>query len=483
MQDFLFYRRIFSFKLKNNLRTESAMRKYPVLRKTITLLVDIAIMSAGYFGAVYFLLTFGAIDAGYLENALGDIPLLVLATAIIILENGLLSVRRMNTSQMVISVILSVIQVSLVMAAASYILQEDVDLRVLALAAALQAAGFIAWNALLQTIENSSRLPKNVLIMGSVEDCGRIAARLTAACFRHYRLKFAPETNLTVGLRKQIAAADLVILTDSVSPAHKDKLLTFANAQGIDAVIVPSFHEILYLDAKIDRLEDIPVLRLRNMLPPKETLLAKRIMDLTISLLALTILLPLMALAALAVKIEDGGPVIYTQTRIGKNGKPFKIYKFRSMVPDAEKRTGPVLAACTDPRVTRVGRFLRAARLDELPQLINVLFGQMSLVGPRPERPIFVKQYARSIPAYRQRHGIKPGITGLAQVYGRYSTDARDKLIYDLIYLQKCSLLTDLDILFRTIKILFLKTSAEGVDRQPHQPAAKNQWAEGSASK
>ena len=167
-------------------------------------------------------------------------------------------------------------------------------------------------------------------------------------------------------------------------------------------------------------------------------------------MLALT--LPLMALTALAIKIDSPGPVFYRQQRIGRFDKPFTLFKFRSMTVDAEAGGNPRWAQQQDPRVTRVGRFIRATRIDELPQLVNVLRGEMSLVGPRPERPHFVEQLARVIPFYRQRAYVKPGLTGWAQVnfpYGASVEDAREKLAYDLYYVKNRTLLLDLLILSR----------------------------------
>ena len=169
-----------------------------------------------------------------------------------------------------------------------------------------------------------------------------------------------------------------------------------------------------------------------------------------------------MLLTAIAIKIGDPGPVFYSQIRTGRYNQPFKVYKFRTMKVDAEKYSGPMLATENDPRITKLGRFLRAVRLDELPQIWNVLIGDMSIVGPRPERPFFVEKYVKEMPEYAYRHNVKPGITGMAQVYGKYNTTAFDKLVYDLMYIQKCSLITDLTIIIQTVRVLFSKSATEG---------------------
>ncbi|HUS18598.1 MAG TPA: sugar transferase [Terriglobales bacterium] len=172
---------------------------------------------------------------------------------------------------------------------------------------------------------------------------------------------------------------------------------------------------------------------------------------------------PLMLLVAIAIKLDSKGPVLYRQMRVGKNGKPFEILKFRSMRIDAETLSGPVWAAEEDPRITRVGRLIRKVRLDELPQFLNVLYGQMGFVGPRPERPHFVEQLAQQIPFYDLRHSVRPGITGWAQVslhYGATVEDSKEKLEYDLFYIKNLSPSLDFMILFQTIKIVLFGKGA-----------------------
>ncbi|MCC7013508.1 MAG: TIGR03013 family PEP-CTERM/XrtA system glycosyltransferase [Planctomycetes bacterium] len=188
--------------------------------------------------------------------------------------------------------------------------------------------------------------------------------------------------------------------------------------------------------------------------------LAKRACDLGLSALGIFLTWPLMLATAIVVKLDSPGFAMFSQERVGLNGKLFTLYKFRSMRSDAEKLTGPVWATENDPRITRSGRFIRKTRLDELPQLFNVLSGDMSLVGPRPERQVFVDNLARQIPYYHQRHIVKPGLTGWAQInypYGNTVDDALQKLQYDLFYIKNQSLLFDLSILFQTIKTVVLR--------------------------
>jgi len=190
---------------------------------------------------------------------------------------------------------------------------------------------------------------------------------------------------------------------------------------------------------------------------------AKALMDYVLSSVGLIISLPIIALVALAIKIDSCGPIFYRQERLGRNGKIFKLLKFRSMKNNAEEKTGPVWAQENDDRITRVGKIIRKLRLDEIPQMINVLRGEMSFVGPRPERPHFVEQLERKIPFYVKRFGVKPGITGWAQIeypYGASQNDALEKLKYDLYYIKNMSIFSDLSIIFRTVRIVLFGRGA-----------------------
>jgi lipopolysaccharide/colanic/teichoic acid biosynthesis glycosyltransferase len=188
--------------------------------------------------------------------------------------------------------------------------------------------------------------------------------------------------------------------------------------------------------------------------------MVKRATDICLSLLGLLFLWPVMLATAIAVRLDSRGGVLFKQERVGRDGRPFTVFKFRSMNTGAESATGPVWAAENDPRITRTGRFIRKSRVDELPQLLNILAGDMSLVGPRPERGVFVEKLSSRIPYYSQRHIVKPGLTGWAQInypYGNSVEDAREKLQYDLFYIKNRSILFDLSILFTTIKTVLLR--------------------------
>lgn len=198
----------------------------------------------------------------------------------------------------------------------------------------------------------------------------------------------------------------------------------------------------------------------------------KRVFDIIVAILLLIIASPFMLVTAILVKVTSPGPIIYKQTRITLNQKEFSILKFRTMSANAEAKSGPMLAQAHDSRITPVGKYLRKLRLDELPQIFNVLKGDMSIVGPRPERPFFVDQFNTEEPHYYLRHNVRAGITGYAQVYGKYASDYHSKLKFDLLYIKSYSVFLDAKILLQTVKILFDKMSSAGVD-DDDEPSAK----------
>ena len=202
-----------------------------------------------------------------------------------------------------------------------------------------------------------------------------------------------------------------------------------------------------------------------------EQAIVKRIIDIVVSGIGLIIASPIMLICAIAIKLDDGGPILFRQNRITKDGKIFNIYKFRSMIVDADK-DGAKKAETDDDRITRVGKVIRMCRVDELPQLINVLKGDMSIVGPRPERIENVYEYTNKYPQFELRHKVKAGITGFAQLYGKYNTTPEDKLNMDLIYIETYSLLQDIKLMVLTFKILFMRESTEGFDHKANENAA-----------
>ena len=247
--------------------------------------------------------------------------------------------------------------------------------------------------------------------------------------------------------------------------SHNRNLVTkYCVAHKIGTYVIPRIGDVIMDSAKKVHLFHLPMMAVQRYNPSPEFLFFKRLYDIVLSLVALVFFAPIMAAVAVAIKMTDGGDIFYRQARLTKDGKVFQVLKFRSMRMDAEKDGVARLSTGeNDPRVTKVGRFIRAVRFDELPQLLNILKGDMAIVGPRPERPEISAQYAKAMPEWNLRLQAKCGLTGYAQVYGQYNTTPYDKLLLDLMYIAKPSLFEDFKIIFATVKILFMKDSTEGV--------------------
>lgn len=261
-----------------------------------------------------------------------------------------------------------------------------------------------------------------------------------------------------------IAGFDAVFVSGLDSDI-RNSVAKYCVATDTPGYFLPHVGDIIMQGSKHIQTFTTPVLHTQRKELEPEYRAIKRLFDVFASLIAIVITSPFMLITAVMIKIYDGGPVFYKQVRLTKNGREFKILKFRSMRVDAEKDgVARLSAGDKDERITPVGRIIRACRMDELPQLFNILKGDMSIVGPRPERPEIAERYYQALPDFRLRLQVKAGLTGYAQVYGKYNTSPREKLEFDLLYINHMSILTDLQLMFATVGILFKKESTEGVE-------------------
>lgn len=254
------------------------------------------------------------------------------------------------------------------------------------------------------------------------------------------------------------------IFVVGVEATLRNGIVKYAVENNVDCYFLPHTGDIIVAGASHLKSFSIPINRIQRSNPSPEYLFAKRLLDVVLSLIGIIVLSPFMIITGLAIKCYDKGPAFYKQTRLTKDGKLFEIYKFRSMRIDAEKDGVARLSSGeNDDRITPVGKIIRMIRFDELPQLFNILKGDMTIVGPRPERPEIAKEYEKVLPSFSLRLQAKAGLTGYAQVYGKYNTEPSDKLKMDLMYINNMSLIEDLKIMFATVRILFEKESTEGV--------------------
>ena len=273
-------------------------------------------------------------------------------------------------------------------------------------------------------------------------------------------------------MKEQFPKYDAIFVSPALKEETRNLFISKAVSLGKEIFMMPNLYNVNILNSAISQFDDTPAIRIKPLYLTKAQRLIKRAMDICVSLLAIVLTSPVILVCAAAIKLDSEGPVFYKQERMTINQKVFNVLKFRTMVQNAESKTGATLATEDDPRITRVGRVLRRLRLDELPQFLNILGGSMSIVGPRPERPVFVKQFMKEIQDYDKRYIVKAGLTGYAQIYGKYDTKPSDKLLFDLIYINQYSLLLDIKLILLTIKIMFVKDSSSGIKENSYHSAS-----------
>lgn len=432
-------------------------------QKLVLLLGDMGIVVSVYLFVTTVILVRGSLISNF-DLYQGMLPVQVILTGLLFNINGLYTIERKRFAEILLSVAVSMIQMLVLMMALTFFIREFALSRgVLLWCAGMDFVLLAIWRHLLWRYVRAHQNTRGVMLIGSEEECQHV----------YHRMKQQPQ--LAMELRSvctdlknsdwETAAeqVDVLIICPDIRLKDKAKIVHYCNLHEKQALLIPNAYEVFCSGMTLDKIDDVPVFRPQRLRLTLEQRSLKRILDIVVALLGFLAALPFMLLTVIAIKIFDPGPVFYSQERSGRYEKAFKVYKFRTMRVDAEKLSGPMLAQENDPRITRLGAFLRAVRLDELPQIWNVLVGDMSIVGPRPERPFFVEQFKQEIPEYVYRMNVKPGITGLAQVYGKYNTTAYDKLIYDLVYIQNAGIRTDLTIIIQTVRVLFQKSATEGV--------------------
>ena len=320
----------------------------------------------------------------------------------------------------------------------------------------------VIWTLIFQAIYRSLFPPRRMLFVEGDRKDYHLIDKMNAREDKYQICEVISYKKGMEVIKKHMEQYDAVVIGDM--PSHeRNLLLKHCYISGIRSYSVPKISDVLLRTSDEMNLFDTPLMLSRNIGLSIEQEWIKRAEDVVMAILLLILFSPVFLIAAVGIKCTDHGPVFYKQERLTRDSKRFMIYKFRTMVVDAEKMSGPVLASEKDPRVLPIGRFLRATRMDELPQILNILKGDMSVVGPRPERPELAAEIERTIPEFSYRLKVKAGLTGFAQVYGKYNTTFYDKWKLDLMYIRKYSLLLDLKLILMTPKIMFLKESSEGV--------------------
>lgn len=395
----------------------------------------------GAFYAFFFALfsyIYGGLQFGYLKNTnviFSQTLAAVCANIVIYLQTVLLSARFINFSPMILLTLIDVCAICI-------------------------------WSTLITMLWKKIFPPREILLLYQEYDPTEMLKKMRT---RKDRYEITKSVNVDLSwntLVEEIDKYEAVFLCD-IHSELRNRLLKYCYEKEIRVYITPKISDILIRSSENIHLFDTPLLLSRNAGLNFEQKVVKRIMDIVISSLALLITSPIMLITAFAIKLYDGGPVMFRQKRCTIHGKIFYIHKFRSMIVNAESAGKVIPTTEHDPRITPIGRFIRKTRIDELPQMIDILVGNMSVVGPRPERIEHVERYTKEIPEFSYRLKVKGGLTGYAQIYGKYNTTAYDKLKLDLMYIQNYSILMDLKLILMTIKIIFMKESTEGFVDDP----------------
>ncbi|MDR4949076.1 sugar transferase [Neobacillus cucumis] len=427
--------------------------------------VDIALIYVGFFLSNAILNQFSILQTGIINNFVELIGLAASAVFIMYLYDLYADWRRKSIQHLVYSIVLSMV----IFTGFEFIFLEwtpnlSYSLGHIVLSFLIQTIMLIFTRVGIWYLNKKIFGKKNVCIIGEDSNKG---IHLAEKFLNHNKGWFEIKGFVSVSQKglilNYVKECELILLSPTITSKDKEEIVRVCIQYGKEVMVVPQLFELSVLRANTQQIDDMLVVSIK---PPRLSVsqqFYKRMFDIIVSSIILLITSPFFLVLFLLIPLTSKGPALYKQERIGLNGKPYAIYKFRSMVQDAEKRTGPVLAADKDPRITKIGKFIRAVRLDELPQLLNVIKGEMSLVGPRPEREFFINQFKQKYPEYSYRLGVKPGITGLAQVLGNYTTPVDDKLRFDLLYIRNYSFLLDLKILFQTFRVVLQREQAQGI--------------------
>jgi exopolysaccharide biosynthesis polyprenyl glycosylphosphotransferase len=422
--------------------------------KIAVILIDLAIINMAYILA--FLVRYNWTLPEYnFKSYVASAPFITIAALIYFDIFGLMKYYRKSLQEIAVTLLKTLFILSITTVTITYYLRGFSFPRlILIIAPVFQYILLLIWKGIVLEVK---RLVSSDLRLMVIGERGELRAILDKVSHTLKRAKLhvhcvIPSDEIDRAL-KRLKDVDEVFISDNVSDEAKLSIITECLSKKKVVYIVPRMFEISLSNARIVQFEDMPAFMVDRLGLTVEQRFFKRIFDIILSFFGIILLSPVMIITAILIKLTSKGPVIYKQKRITVGNRPFDVLKFRTMYDGAEDETGPVLSDADDPRITKVGRVLRNLRIDELPQLFNVLKGEMSFVGPRPERPFFVEQFSKDIPEYTHRYLVKAGITGYAQIYGKYDTSAVDKLKYDLLYIRDYSMMLDIKLILQTIKV------------------------------
>jgi len=431
--------------------------------KSLLLIVDVLLILLAYISAFY--LRYDEVPQRNWDSFLSLMPWIALLAVFFLSIYELYAIHRKTVWDIIRNLFVSMTLLSFLTMSISFLFREFALPRSVILIAYFLTILYLSlWKSIFLFFGRKKDRIRTLLIAEETE-ARKLIAQIKSTALKAKISHIQPGTDLA-RIFKLIEQHDSIMLSSNIEQDLKAEILYHAMRTNKTISVVPSLYDLLLSKSAITSLNDTMVMDVKPFGLTVDERFMKRLFDIVISVIGLIGLVPVMLVVIVSIKLENPrGSIFYVQKRIGLNNRIFTIYKFRTMQENAEDQTGPTLAVQNDPRITRVGKFMRRTRLDELPQLMNVLIGDMSIVGPRPEREYFTRTLNEQYHSYQYRNSVKPGITGYAQVMGKYTTDVQDKLVFDLYYIRNYSLWMDIVIILRTFTVLIDHTKAEG--RQP----------------
>lgn len=443
------------------------MRKRDAAKRLLVLLlifIEFAIDVAGY-AAIWFWKYKSAVQVQFWQK--GDILVIAIYAVILMaffLAYGAGKIGYLRSFEIFLSQAISLLMTNLIAYAQLSLMNAGLaKVKYILLLSAGQLVFALFWSFFSNFIYRVVFAPRDLLLVYGDRPVDTIVKKFNS---RKDRFVISKIMNISEGedkIKEEVLKRYQGLVIWDIPTKSRNNLLKYCYSRSIRVYMMPKISDVIVQGADVLHFFDTPIMLTREYPLSFEQRCIKRLIDLICAILLIVITSPIMLITALVIKLYDRGPVFYKQKRVTIGGKIFKIIKFRSMRVDAEKDGKARLASKKDPRITPVGRFIRKVRIDELPQLFNILKGEMSFIGPRPERPEIIKEYVREMPEFKFRTKVKAGLAGYAQVYGKYNTTPYDKLKLDLIYIENYSTWMDLRLMLLTLKVLFLPDATEGV--------------------
>lgn len=397
--------------------------------------------------------------------------LFLLLFFLISMQFNLYAVKNRKIYDVLFTTLLSSILTSCAIMVSGYVLfRSPVNARGLFVVLGTTSVCMTVWRCILEKIIRKVRGREKLLVIECKGVADTLVRKVKYSCLDWFdawytSVNIEDKNEMELFLSCEFKQYSSIFITQSLTDTAKKRIIEEALKDQKTIYLLPATYDIQTSHKDMVQFSDMPAFCIQPFVLGIGQRFFKRLFDILVSACALVIFSPFMLIIAAAIKLDSRGSVIYSQTRLTQDKQEFCIYKFRTMNSNAEEKTGPVLSGVADTRITRVGRFLRATRLDEIPQLVNILKGEMSLIGPRPERPKFVEEFSQEIENYDQRFKVKAGLTGYAQVYANYDTTPQDKLLYDLLYIREYTPMLDLKISLLTIKAVFDRRASRGVQQ------------------